>query len=461
MSHQSISISTTNITRALCELATRYPFVRARCEYLYFPQRGKESEKADVAFFLHPGDRLLFLFEIDNVRREANSNRLKLFADVPQAIPITTLAVLHDRVANRFHGYPQKILANSSLPPRFLDSISISTDSYNSILQQLTDWLDRVFWSLATDPLWGTVIEVSSHYQNLVVSGGLPLASAHLETQSELAWRLASQGFLDIERAACLTISLARMLQRAGYHHLARQQMQLLRSRVPNTASLSQITADIADSVTFLLGNKSGDDVFTTDHLARAIHKIRTPQFKAQFLWRSAVAKIRGGDQRQVEDVIQAYREILADSTAANSNIALLRTLAALAGGRGDPCELASAYGRIELFLLKGITGAPDGTLHGIVASLYLKLFAALSVGNRSAQPLLRQLDAFCRTAKIPETADGIREIKAAFPEARTILLQENERPPLGLLWPLTNGQLLTHLDTLCAKVDFAYYGCT
>ena len=174
-----LAATTINITRALREIAGRYYFFCFKKERRYYPERGNRSERIDVAYLLRPGGRPIFWFEIDNDPTRAAYNRFKIFGYPHRLIPITALAIHHGHVGEDRLAYPGEILGDAALPPRFLDSLSISTESYDLILAQLGRWIQGVISHLATAPEWGTVLDVSSQYQVLVSSGGLHLAATN------------------------------------------------------------------------------------------------------------------------------------------------------------------------------------------------------------------------------------------------------------------------------------------
>ncbi len=450
-----LAATTINITRALREIAGRYYFFCFKKERRYYPERGNRSERIDVAYLLRPGGRPIFWFEIDNDPTRAAYNRFKIFGYPHRLIPITALAIHHGHVGEDRLAYPGEILGDAALPPRFLDSLSISTESYDLILAQLGRWIQGVISHLATAPEWGTVLDVSSQYQVLVSSGGLHLAAAHLETQAELAWSLSQNGIVDVERAACLTITLARMLQRAGYHESARKQMAQIEKRVPRASALGGATTSAANAVTFMLGKTSRSDVFSAGHLQDALDSVDQVYNKSQFLWRSAIPHIISGDRKQVDRIIMKYRDLLSDSTAAQSNSALLRGLDALKWKRGDWRELAAKHSRYEHFLLETQGGPPEGTIHGFVAALYLKVAAEVAYGTKETSALLAEIDTFCLHAGIPPTADGLREIRYVLPSMIANRPAEVGRDDTVSLWPQTSRQLQRRLNTLYAKVEF------
>jgi hypothetical protein len=450
-----LSVATTNITRALREIAGRYSFFSYEVERRYYPNRGDRSERVDIAYLLRPGGRPVFWFEIDNDPTRAAHNLFKIFGYPHQLIPVTALAVHHGRVAREPHAYPGEILADAALPPRFLDSLSISTESYEVILSQLSDWIGRVFAHLASAPEWGSVLDVASQYQALIASGGLYLAAAHLEAQTELAWALSKRGLVGIERAACLTITLARMLQRAGYHRAARKQLAKFRRRVPQASFLSRSTTSAANAVTFMLGRTSRSEVFSPRNLQEAFDSVYEVYNKSQFLWRSAIPHIISGSGRETERIILEYRDLLSNSTASQSNIALLRGLDALKWKRGDWREIAAKHSRYEHYLLEREGGPPEGTIHGFVAGLYLKVAAEISYGNKRASALLSEIDAFCLQAGVPSTADGFREIRAVLPNVIGEVPVEAGGAGAVSLWPQTSRQLQRRLNALNSKIEY------
>jgi hypothetical protein len=450
-----VSTATANITQALREIAGRYSFLYHEVERRYQPERGRKSERVDVVYLLHPDEQPIFWFEIDNNPTRAADNLFKLFGYPHRLIPVTALAVHHGRVAKEPHAYSKEILSDSVFPPRFLDSLSISTESYELILSQLSDWIEKVFSQLASAPEWGTVLGIAAQYQTLIASGGLYLAAAHLESQAELAWSLSEKGIVEVERAACLTISLARMLQRAGYHRAARAQMAKVRTRVPRPASLSRSTASAANALMFMLGGPDGrDDVFSPKNLQDAFNSVNEDYNKSQFLWRSAIPYIISGDRFRTERIIKEYRDLLSNSTAAQSNISLLEGLDALKWRRGNWREMAAEHSRYEHYLLEREDGPPEGTIHGFIAAIYLKVTAEASYGNRQAVDLLVEIDTFCREAGVPSAADGIREIKAVLPDAIRKLPKEVSRSGSIRLWPQTSRRIQRRLNALHSKVE-------
>jgi hypothetical protein len=451
----SLSAATANITRALREIAGRYSFFYHEVERKYYPERGGKSERVDVAYLANTDERPIFWFEIDNDPTRAAHNLFKIFGYPHRLIPVTALAVYHGRAAKESHAYPAEILADAAVPPRLLDSLSISTESYESILTQLSNWIGRVFSQLASAPEWGTVLNIASQYQTLIASGGLYLATAHLESQAELAWALSEKGIVAIERAACLTISLARMLQRAGYHRAARKQMAKVRQRVPRLTSLSRNTFSAVNAVTFMLGSAGHSEFFSAQNLQDAFDSVDEVYNKSQFLWRSAIPHIISGNEAQTERIILNYRDLLSNSTAAQSNISLLRGLHALKWKRGHWREIAAEHSRYEHFLLEREDGPPEGTIHGFVAGLYLKVAAEAAYGNKQASDLLTEIGAFCVEAGVPSVADGIREIKAVLPDAIGDLPAEAHRPDCIRLWPQTSRQIQRRLNALNTKVEF------
>ena len=452
-----ISVATTNITRALSEIAERYSFFCHKAESRMFPEKGKRSERVDVLFSLRSDGRPVFSFEIDNDPARAEINRIKIGSRPVQLVPLTNLAVHHRHAAARPRSYSAQMLERAALPPQFLGSLTVTTESYESILEQLGTWIESVFARLRWAPEWGTVLGVASQYQDLVTSGGLTLAVVHLETQAELAWSLLSEGLLDAERAACLTITLARMLQRAGYHRAARRQISRLRKRIPSTSVLSRSTASSAKAVESLLGQTAGSDIFSPVNLAHALNSVDEVYHKSQFLWRSAIPHILSRNLDHIENVILEYRDLVPESTVTQSNIALLRALYAVKWKHGDTRELAADYAINEHGLLADDDSVtPDGTIHGVVGALYLKVAAEISRGNAGAASLLAEIDAFCTQAGVPQTADGLREIRYVLPGAITRVSRERNRANAFKLWPQTNRELQLRLHKLYAQVNRA-----
>ncbi len=404
-------------------------------------------------FYLRSNDRPVFSFEIDNDPRRAETNRIKIGVDPVELIPIINLGVHHGRVANWSRPYTDRMLVDAALPPRFFENLPVNTESYESTLRTIVDWIEDVFMCLRWAPEWGTVLEVASQYQDLVTSGGFRLATVHLETQAELAWALSRAGLLEVERAACLTIALARMLQRGGHHRAARRQMSRLSRRIPSANLLSSCTASSANAVAFLLGQMRGSNAFSSANLSNALSSVSEVYHRSQFLWRSAIPHILGDRIDLVENVVFEYGD-LSESTVTESNIALLRALYAIKWRRGDRIRLAADYARNEHKLLASKGAAPDGTIHGLVGALYLKVAAEVSSGNNSAASLLSEIDIFCVRAGVPQTADGLREIGYVLPGAIGRLQREQKRTNPFLLWRQTNRHLKEDLQDLYARLE-------
>lgn len=449
------STETKQIIQALREIAEVYSF-SFKTERRLFPKRGPNSERVDVVFSL-PSRRPILWFEIDNQPDRAAHNCLKMFADVLSLIPVISVAVHHGRAAKRPHTYPTELLnAGFVLPPRFLDAVDVPTDSYNSIVSELRSWVERVFGHLATAPQWGTVYNIAEQYQPLIANGSLHVAAAHLEAHSTLGWFLVGKGRLGEERAACLTIALARMWQRAGYHKEAQHHIRRFRRRVSNPSSLSAGTNDDAKVVEFLLGQPDFADGSSLEHLSSAINSVSAGYHKSKFLWRKAITHIISGHFDRAQYVIESYRDLTSGSLLAQANVALLRTLASLLLQRGDPREFAAEYAKRERFLLEQKGGTPDGTVHGVVTSLYLKVLAEEACGNKTSTFLLPQLDAFCKNAGVPRSADGLREIRVVLPKNEISFKLASGIGGEKLTEQL-NREQKDELDLLCAGVDLVF----
>lgn len=449
------SSETNQIIRALHDLAEEYSLV-FRTEHPVFPHCGRHSERVDVVFTLPTGRPILW-FEIDNQPDRAAHNRLKVFGDVLalSSIPVVSLAIHHGRAATSPHAYPNELLTRGFvLPPRFLDVVSVDNSSYETVVVDLREWLSRLINDLATAPEWGTVLDIAEQYQPLIRNLSLRVAAAHLEVQSEFAWFLVEKGRLDKERAACLSIALSRMLQRAGYHRDALRHMRAFRNRVPNRSSLSAVTADEASATEFRLTQPAFRRERALEHLKFAVTNVQGDYYKSKFLWRQAVAHILNGSPRKAEYVIQEYLSLMGGSAVTRSNVAFLRTLESLCLRRGDPREYADEYQQYQRHLLAQTEGAPDGTVHGVVTALYLKLISERARGNDEAAELYSELDRFCARAGIPQAADGLCEIRALFPNAgQPIGRMLQTAPPETLPTLLTRARKET-LERFCERVN-------
>ncbi|MGH7799051.1 MAG: hypothetical protein ACREOW_00285 [Thermodesulfobacteriota bacterium] len=449
------STETKQIIQALREIAELYSF-SFKTEPRLFPKRGPNSERVDVVFSL-PSRRPILWFEIDNQPDRAAHNRLKMFADVLSLIPVISVAVHHGRAAKRPHTYPTELLnAGFVLPRRFLDAVSVATDSYEVIVSELRSWIEGVFGHLATEPQWGTVFDIAEQYQPLIGNGSVQVAAAHLEAYSALGWFLVEKGRLGEERAACLTIALARMLQRAGYHEEAQRHIQQFRQRISDPSSLSASTNDDAKAVEFLLDQPDFADVSSLEHLSSALNSVSAGYHKSKFLWRKAIPHIISGHFDRAQYVIESYRELMSDSLMAQANVALLGTLASLLLHRGDPREFAAEYAKRERFLLEQKEGTPDGTVHGVITSLYLKVLAEEACGNKTATSILPQLDAFCKNAGVPRSVDGLREICVVLPKNEISFKLASGIGGIKLTEQL-NRKRKDELDALCARVDLVF----
>ena len=450
-----LSSATNLIIQALREIADEYSF-GFETEERYFPQLGKHSERVDVQFLI-PERRPVLRFEIDNDPDRAAHNLLKIFGNVYllSSLPVVAVAVHHGRASTAPHLYPRVILDQGFvLPPRFLDTVSINNSSFDTIACDLRGWLEKLIDELATAPKWGSVFDIAEQYQPLIGNLSLDLAAAHLEMHSELAWFLVENNQLTPERAACLSITLARMLQRAGHHARAQQSIRTFRRRLADPRSLSSATEDDARAVEFLLNTPAFDDNTALDHLSMASVNLHAQYHQSKFQWRKAIVHILAGDRHRVDDVIDSYLGMMEGSMIAQSNAALLRTIASLLLRRGDPREHSDTYGRHERVLLAQSGGAPDGTVHGVATSLYLKVIAAIACGNTAAARLLAKLDAFCNNVGLPPTADGLREIRCVLPQPHKLRTDVTHTDSETLSSLMSRGRSDT-LARLCSEVDF------
>lgn len=448
-----MSSATNQITQALRNIAEEYAFGFKR-EQRYFPYLGRQSERVDVQFTI-PGGRPVLRFEIDNNPGRAALNRLKIFGNpyVLSTLPVVALAVYHGPAAIAPLAFPRELLCEGYvLPPRFLDTVTVDNSSPETIETDLRTWLQKLILEFSTSPKWGTVLDIAEQYQPLLSNLSLDIAAAHLDMHAELAWFLAKNHRLPRERAACLSISLARMLQRAGYHSRARDCLRLFRQRVPDVRSLSEDTDDDARSVEFLLSTPSFDDRDALAHLSSATENLRAHYHRSKFHWRKAIPLVLRGDASRANDVIDSYLDGMGGSMTAKSNEALLRAIYSLTLGKGDPREHAATYRRYERYLLAQQDGA-DGTVHGVVSSLYLTVIANLHCGNVKAGELIPKIDAFCQVAGVPPTADGLREIRNVLPNVNS---QESMVPPPSQTLPaLISTKRSVALNRLCIEVDF------
>lgn len=448
------STATNQIIQALSDIADEYSFGFKK-EVPYFPQLRHHSERVDVEFLI-PEGRPVLRFEIDNDPDRAAHNRLKIFGNIYllSSLPVVALAVHHGRVAVAPHGYPRELLDRGFVvPPRFLDSVSVDNSSFKTIAVDLRQWLQKLIADLATAPEWGSVFDIAEQYQPLVRNLSLEVAAAHLDMHSELAWFLVGNNRLDVERAACLSITLARMLQRAGHHSRAQHHIQTFRSRLCDTRSLSATTEDDARAIAFLLNQPDFDEGGALEHLSIASVNVRAQYNKSKFLWRKAIAHIIHGDANKAENVIASYLSLMEGGNIARSNVALLRTLMSLCLRCDDPRKHSDRYSRHERFLLAQPEGAPDGTVHGVVTSLYLKVIAEIACGNTLASDLLPKLDAFCSDVGLPQTADGLREIRFVLPPSSSSDTGVMHAGTETLSSLLTRGRR-DALDRLCAEID-------
>lgn len=423
-----ISLRTQQIVDALRQLAEEYSFGFAE-ETRYFPELGAQSERVDAEFLLPNGAPAL-RFEIDNEPDRAAHNRLKIFGNVYSLsmLPVVALSVVHGSASTRGHSYPSELLEHGFIaPPRFLDELSVDSSSVDSIAKQLRAWFNQLIEALAKAPEGETVFDIAEQYQPLVANVSLAVAAAHLRMHSELAWLLASQHYVSIDRAASLTVALARMLQRAGMHRDALLALATLRDRVPGTGRLSSQTEDDARAVELLLQTPALNSEQALAYLSEALDRLRAHYHRSKFHWRKGIVEVVAGSLFRAEDILHSYVAEMNGSRIALSNAALVRTIGALSAGRGDPREHAATYARHEQSLLFLDESQPDGTVHGVVAGLYLRVMAEISCGNREASYLVGKLDTFRHTAGIPWSADGLREIGHLLPS-----MSNSEAPATG-----------------------------
>ena len=409
----TLSDATKRITRALEELGNLYGF-RVKKEEPLAPEKGAGSERVDVSFRL-PDGRPVFRFEIDNAPHRVAHNRLKMFGIPNLRVPVSALAVQHAAAAVHSVDYTAELLSQMVLPHGFLGDITVPTSSELEARKVLGAWLDRVIADIVAAPQWGSVYEIAAHYQPLLANGALRLASAHLASQAALGWFLVRRGLLTEERAACLTVALARMLQRSGYHRHARWQLRSLERRVPNMAVLAKETVDHSRAIRLLLDQQSFNGSRSHDQLTEAARYLAPGYQRWQLLWRSAIPLATTGAVHQMESVLDLYVERMGDTPLAASNVALVRTLAAVHSGK-DPRQDATAYAVREHYLLERKDGPPDGTIHGMITGLYLRTLAEMRCGNANAAPLLARIEDLRRNLGVPRTADGLREIASILP---------------------------------------------
>lgn len=410
------SLRTLQIVDALRQLADEYSFGFAE-ETRYFPELGPQSERVDAELLL-PNGRPALRFEIDSEPDRAAHNRLKIFGNVYSlsTLPVVALSVVHGNASTRGHSYPSELLEHGFVaPPRFLDELRVDSSSVDSITKQLRAWFNQLIEALVKAPEGETVFDIAEQYQPLVANVSLAVAAAHLQMHSELAWFLASQHYVSVDRAASLTVALARMLQRAGMHRDALLALATLRARVPGADRLSSQTEDDARAVDLLLRTPALNSGQALAYLSEALGRLRAHYHKSKFHWRKGIVEVVGGSLFRAEDILRSYVAEMNGSQIALSNAALVRTIGALSAGRGDPREHAATYARHEqsLFLDES---QPDGTVHGVVAGLYLRVMAEISCGNLGASYLLGKLETFRHSAGIPRTADGLREIAHLLP---------------------------------------------
>jgi hypothetical protein len=420
-----LSLTTQQIVDALRQLAEEYSFGFAT-EARYFPWLGAHSERVDAEFLLPTGQPAL-RFEIDNEPDRAAHNRLKIFGNVYSlsTLPVVALSVLHGSASTQGHSYPAELLEQGFVtPPRFLDELNVDNSSTAAITSQLHDWFNQLIEALAKSPEGETVFDIAEQYQPLVANVSLAVATAHLHMHSELAWFLAAQHYVNVDRAASLSVALARMMQRAGMHRDASRVLATIRERLPGTSALSSQTEDDARTVEFLLTTPALDSGHALAHLSEAVGGVRAHYHRSKFHWRKGIVEVLAGNAFRAEDILRSYLADMDGSRIALSNAALVRTIGALSSGQGDPREHAAAYAKHEQSLLFLDDSQPDGTVHGVVACLYLRAIAEISCGNRAASHLLAKLDAFRHNAGIPRTADGLREIAYFLPptsDSRTL----------------------------------------
>lgn len=449
-----VSVATQQIVNALRQLADEYGFGFAR-ETPYFPELGKHSERVDAEFLL-PNGRPALRFEIDNDPDRAAHNRLKIFGNVYSlsALPLVSLSVWHGPAARSPHAYPCELLKHGFVtPPRFLVDVILDNSTADTMATQLRSWLNQLIAALATSPEGETVLEIAEQYQPLVANISLGVAAAHLHMHSELAWFLVERKYLKPERAANLSVALARMLQRAGLHSDSAKALETMRSRLPSTRSLSACTEDDARAVELLLDTPSLDDARALTHLSTALTDLRAHYHRSKFYWRKGIVEVTLGRRLLAEDILQSYLEDMGGSRIALSNAALVRTLGAIKMRHGDPREHAATYAKHERALLFLDDSQPDGTVHGVVASLYLKVLAEVASGNITASHLLPKIDAFCENAGIPRTADGLREIVSVLPPVNEPRTRPDEGSSGSLAALISHGRKMA-LRRLCDETD-------
>lgn len=445
------------ITQALKGVAEELGFEYNE-ELRIAPSNAANSYRVDI-YFIIPGKHKcpVLWFELDNRPDRVEHNQVKVFHKpiCLHSLPAMSIELLHGKASMESHALIHRFLDDALvLPRRFLDALVVPTYSVKDTCEVLLQWLHKLFDELARSPVWGSVYSVASYYQPLIANGSLSFAVAHLEAHSELAWFLVERREMEVERAACLSVTMVRILQRAGFHSECESHIFKLRQRLKSYGPISDDTLDNLEAIEILLSISNFVSNSANHRLTQAFEKSRNAYHRTQFLWRQAIHHIARDNYHQFYRIISDYQQMTGGGLIPKSNIELLRAIDAVMHGRGDAREHAHNYSRLQHIALNK-QGRPDGTVHGVITSLYLQLAAEIKYDNPDAREMIQKVNGFCSEFGVPFNADGLRELGIILPRVSTSTVNSKHNLPMVVrIGTELSRKRKDSLEELCSNVD-------
>lgn len=300
------------------------------------------------------------------------------------------------------------------LPMYFLQKLALEPNKKEEMVVKIAKFLEDFINNIKIDPSFSFVYSVMTSYQPLLKSNGIIVAAAHLDGLSALAWHAVKLDILTIEEAARLSVARVRLLQRTGFHSQASTGLSEVINRIGRQGSLSEDTQNNMDSQRVLLSIKD----FSTNRSAKILDDSLDLELgesqRAQLLWRTGLAAARSADKEALKQVINDYQKYSLGENISRANVSLLNCLSEL---NGDPdrsiCDARVYHEQLALAFDRPDTGA-DGTVHTLVASLYLLVVANRTKLGPKQYPLIAKLEQFRSNFKISNQSDGLREIQSS-----------------------------------------------
>ncbi|HEX9831222.1 MAG TPA: hypothetical protein VGA94_05995 [Thermodesulfobacteriota bacterium] len=372
-------------------------------------------------------------------------------------LPAYSIGLRFDSASRKQYSYPDALAGKvGRLLPQFLGTIKVQNADDEHLKECLQKKITPFLCELGREQGWQTVNEISKHYQETICYSGLKVAAAHLRSHVELAWSLVKQKGLEINSAATLSCALARMLQKAGYHAEARSHIERIQSYCPlydDPLILSSDTADEIRVVKLMLDQPAFGTGESIRHLVDATNVIQKTQNKAKFYWRQALDAILRGDSKSMNAIIENYRQMGCGELLTESNVALLKACAAIILHQGDPQKATWEYRDKQTSMLELFEDTPDGTIHGVLTSLYLEAIVGIHCGISDMNAFLNELNKFRVKVGINMNADGLREISAILKRNNIVNKEELPLQTEAKLTEILDRELYFTLHKLYAKL--------